>query len=112
MTNPPQDGDERHADTGAQADPDHQLTQPVQPYDRSAPPAFPPHGAPAQQYGQQTPGSGQPPYGQPPYGQPTYGQPPYGQPVQGAQGQPGYGQPGYGPGQYGQPAQGYGPPYG
>jgi hypothetical protein len=92
MTNPPQDGDERDAGTGAQADPDHQLTQPVQPYDRSAPPP----------YGQ--PGYGQPPYGQPPYGQPGHGPGPYGQ--------PGYGQPGYGPGPYAQPPQGYGPSYG
>ena len=120
MTNPPQDGDEREAGTGAQADPDQQLTQPVQPYDRSAPPAFPPYGAPAQQYGQQPPGSpgpsqpgaGQQPYGQPPHGQPGYGQPPYGQPPYGQPGQGPYGQPGYGPGQYGQPPQGYGPPYG
>lgn len=119
MTNPPQDGDER--DAGAQADPDQQLTQPVQPYDRSAPPAFPPYGAPAQQqYGQPAPGSpgaggpgpGQQPYGQPGYGQPAYGQPPYGQSGHGPYGRPGYGQPGYGPGPYAQPPQGYGPPYG
>ncbi len=116
MTNPPQDGDERDAGTGAQADPDQQLTQPVQPYDRSAPP---PYGAPPQQYGQPAPGYGQAPYGQPPYGQPAYGQPGqaqpgYGQPgqAQPGYGQPGYGQPGYGGGPYGQPPQGYGPPYG
>jgi hypothetical protein len=112
MTNPPQDGDERDAGTGAPpADPDQQLTQPVQPYDRSAPPAFPP-GPPAPQYGQPAPGSpgvggpgpGQHSYGQPPYGQPGYGQPGYGQPL--------YGQPGYGPSPYAQVPQPHGAPYG
>ena len=127
MTNPPHDGDERNNGNGApQADPDQQLTQPVQPYDRSAPAAFPP-GPPAQQFGQPasgSPGAGGPgpaqrPYGQPPYGQPGYGQPPYGQPGYGqppygqpGYGQPGYGQPGYGPGPYAQAPQPHGGPYG
>ena len=107
MTNPPHDGDERDAGNGApQADPDQQLTQPVQPYDRSAPPAFPP-GPPAQQYGQPAPGSARCRRTRPgpapvrPAAARTaglraagYGQPPYGQ--------PGYGQPGYGPGPYAQ----------
>ena len=107
MTNPPHDGDERDAGIGApQADPDQQLTQPVQPYDRSAPPAFPP-GPPVPQYGQPAPGSpgvGGPGPDQHPYGQPPYGQPGYGQ--------PGYGQPGYGPGPYAQAPQPHGAPYG
>jgi hypothetical protein len=103
MTNPPHDGDERNAGTdGPQADPDQQLTQPVQPYDRSAPPVSPPYGEAAQQYGQ-------PPYGQAPYGQPGYAQPQYGQPQYG---QPQYSQPGYGAGPQGQAPQGYGQPYG
>ena len=102
MTNPPHDGDERNNGNGApQADPDQQLTQPVQPYDRSAPPAFPP-GPPAQQFGQ--PASGSPGAGGPGPGQRPYGQPPYGQ--------PGYGQPGYGPGPYAQAPQPHGAPYG
>jgi hypothetical protein len=107
MTNPPHDGDERDAGNGApQADPDQQLTQPVQPYDRSAPPAFPP-GPPAPQYGQPAPGSpgvGGPGPGQHPYGQPPHGQPPHGQ--------PGYGQPGYGPSPYAQGPPPHGAPYG
>jgi hypothetical protein len=107
MTNPPHDGDERDAGNGApQADPDQQLTQPVQPYDRSAPPAFPP-GPPARQYGQPAPGSpgvGGPGPGQHPYGQPPHGQPPHGQ--------PGYGQPGYGPSPYAQGPPPHGAPYG
>ena len=122
MTNPPHDGDERDAGTGApQADPDQQLTQPVQPYDRSAPPASPSYGPAAQQYGQPTPGppgvggpgAAQPPYGQPAYGQPASGQPASGQPGYGqpASGQPGYGQPPYGQPPYGQPPYGQ-PPYG
>jgi len=127
MTNPPHDGDERDAGNGApQADPDQQLTQPVQPYDRSAPPTFPP-GPPAPQYGQPAPGSpgvggpgpGQHPYGQPPYGQPGYGQPPHGQPGYGqpphgqpGYGQRGYGQPGYSPSPYAQGPPPHGAPYG
>ena len=107
MTYPPHDGDERDAGSGApQADPDQQLTQPVQPYDRSAPPGFPP-GPPAQQFGQ--PASGSPGGGGPVPGQRPYGQPPYGQP---GYGQPGYGQPGYGPGPYAQAPQPHGAPYG
>jgi hypothetical protein len=98
MTNPPHDGDEQDAGTGAPpADPDQQLTQPVQPYDWSAPPAFP--LGPPHQYGQPTaghPGPGGSPSGQPQYGQP-HGQPQYGQPQ--------YGQPGYGPGPYVQAPQ-------
>ena len=131
MTNPPNDGDERDAGSGSpHADPDQQLTQPVQPYDRPAPSTTPPYGPPAPQpYGQPMPGYGQPGYGQPGHGQPGqrqpgYGQPGYGQPGQGqqgyghpgygqpGQGQPGYGQPGYGSGPYAQPPQVYGPPYG
>ena len=117
MTNPPHDGDERDAGNGApQADPDQQLTQPVQPYDRSVPPAFPP-GPPAQPFGQPSPGSpgvggsgpGQQPYGQQPYGQPGYAQAPYGQQPYGQQP---YGQPGYGPGPYAQRPQPHGPAYG
>jgi hypothetical protein len=119
MTNPPHDGDERDAGTGVpQADADQQLTQPVQPYDRSGPRPYEP---PTQQNPQPALGHGQPgaaPYGQPQYGQPGYGQPQYGQPGYGqpGYGQPGYGQPGYGqPGYgqpYGQPPQPYGEPYG
>ena len=106
MTNPPNDGDARDAGSGGpHADPDQQLTQPVQPYDRPAPSATPPYGPPAPQpYGQPMPAYGQPGYGQQGYGQPGYGQP--------GQGQPGFGQPGYGSGPYAQPPQGYGPPYG
>ena len=102
MTKPPQDGEERDAGTGdAPADPDQQLTQPVQPYDRTAGPS----GEPVQPYGP-------PPYGQTGYGQPEHGQPPQGQP---GYGPAPYGQqtPGYGPAPYGQQAPGYGPaPYG
>jgi hypothetical protein len=129
MTNPPHD-DERGAGTGGpQPDPDQNLTQPVQPYDRPAPPSATPYGQPRsgqpQQYGQ--PGAGPQQYGQPAqqpwapsYGQPGYGQAPaqygqsqYGQPP--GYGQPPYGQPGYGqPGhsqQYGMPGQPYGQQY-
>jgi Domain of unknown function (DUF4333) len=128
MTNPPHD-DERGAGTGGrQPDPDQHLTQPVQPYDRPAPPAAAPYGQPRtgqpQPYGQ--PGAGQQPYGQPAqqpwapsYGQPGYGQAPahygqsqYGQPGYGQPpyGQPGYGQPGFSQ-QYGMPGQPYGQQY-
>ncbi len=130
MTNPPHD-DERGAGTGGpQPDPDQNLTQPVQPYERPAPPTAAPYGpsgtARPQPYGH--PGAGQQPYGPPagtrppgyglpqPYGQPAQqpwspplGQPGHGQPP--AQyGQPPLGQPGYGP-QYGRPGQPYGQPY-
>src|SRR5688500_6338779 len=84
MTDPPHD-DERGAGTGGpQPDPDQNLTQPVQPYERPAPPAAAP-------YGQS--GAGQPQ----PYGQPGAGQQPYGPPA-------GNRPPGYGPQPFGQPA--------
>ena len=130
MTNPPHDGNEH--DTGMDdppTDPGLNLTQPVPPLDRPAPPSVQPYGRPGPggppQYGQPLAGHpqtygppgyamptqpvyGQPPaqYGQPGYGPPGYGQPPYGQPAP-QPGQPGYGEPQYG---YGQP--GYGPQYG
>jgi len=122
MTNPPQD-DERDAGRGGpQADPDRHLTQPVQPYERPAPPVAPPYGQPAgnpppgygppQQYGQPTQQEPVQPAAQP--WSPSYGQPGYGQaPAQYAQpqyGPPQYGQPGYGP-QYGVPGQPFGQPY-
>jgi hypothetical protein len=139
MTNPPQDGDERDAAAGgSHADPDRNLTQPVQPYDRPAagrPQPYPAggqppgYGPPPQQYGQGASGQQPPAYGGPGYGQPgwpppgygppsgqaeygrhAYGQPGHGQPGYGqpGYGQPGYGQPGYGQPGYGQP--GYGQP--
>ena len=122
MTHPPHD-DERDAGTsGPRPDPDQNLTQPVQPYDRPAPPAAASYGQPgpgqSQSYGH--PGAGQQPHGQSAGNRPPgYGPPPqqYGQPIQQPTGQPAqqpwspsYGQPGYGqaPAQYGQPQ--YGPP--
>ncbi len=130
MTNPPHDDERGARPSGRQPDPDQNLTQPVQPYDRPAPPAAPPYGAsgtgrpqqygqpgdaqqqygqPAQQpwapsYGQPGHGQAPPQYGQPQYGQPPYGQPGYGQPPyeQPPYGQPPYGQPGYGQPGYGQ----------
>jgi hypothetical protein len=117
MTNPPHDGDERDAGTGDPwADPDRNLTQPVQPYDRPAPPPGPPQQYGRPQYGpsaappwHQGPAPhGQPAaqYGAPQYGRTGYGQPPYGQM---GPGQPAYGPPGYTP-HYGGPAQPYGWP--
>ena len=106
MTNPPYDGDEQAAGTGGRpSDPDRNLTQPVQPVDRPAPPAVQPYGQPG-------PGSPRP-YGQPAPGQPqTYGPPGYAQPTQPVYGQPPpqYGQPGYVQPGYGAPQYGYGQP--
>lgn len=120
MTDPPHD-DERGAGTGGpQPDPDRNLTQPVQPYERPAPPVAAPYGQPGagqpQPYGQ--PGAGQQPYG-PPAGNrpPGYGPQPYGQPApqpwSASLGQAGYGQPPaqYGQPRYGMPGQPYGQPY-
>jgi hypothetical protein len=119
MTNPPHDDEGGAGPEGRRPDPDQNLTQPVQPYDRPAPPAAPPYGQSGtgrpQPYGR--PGAGQQEYGQPAQQTwaPSYGRPEYGQaPAQ--YGQPQYGQPGHGqPGPYGQPAYGqpgYGQPYG
>jgi hypothetical protein len=55
------------------------------PYTAPAAPAVPLYGAPAPEYGAQTPDAQQPGYAYPAYGTPQYGTP-----------QPGYGNPGYG----------------
>jgi hypothetical protein len=80
MTNPPYEGDERDADTGAQsAEPDRNLTQPVQPFDRPAPPLVRPYGQPGPARPRPYPVPGGPQgYGPPRYAQPT--QPDHGQP--------------------------------
>ncbi len=99
----------------------HNLEDPRQQGDQSAPAGGPDAGSPwsggypqpdpnQPRYDQGQPQYGQTPYGQPQYGQPQYGQPQYGQPqYRQPYGQPGHEQQPYGqqaPGTYGQPSYG------